>query len=125
MIPPVSVPDVTLGVYIDNRVDFEVAGRILDVIEKDLPSVKVVWAKMWEPEHSDVDGLLREIYKMPLDGADKILGLVQAPVGTMVAFLFVPVKLGATEAIHYDKAVSYTISQVAVHEVKHLLGWRH
>lgn len=125
MHPPSTVPEVTMGVYIDEAVQFETAGKILDTIERELPTVEVVWVKTWEPKHRDIDGLVKEIYHMPMHGADKILGLVKTPLGTLVAFAFVPVKLGATEAVNYDKAVSYTLAPIVVHEVKHLLGWRH
>jgi hypothetical protein len=125
MTPPGSVPEVTLGVYLDKNVSFADAGEILDSIKAKFPTIEIVWIETWEPTCSDVDCLMRAIYKKSLKGADKVLGLVETPVGVMVAFFFIPVKLGATEAINYDKAVSYTITPIAVHEVKHLLGWRH
>jgi hypothetical protein len=133
---------VALGIYADTRLDFDQVVSAVDRIRASVPGtrVKVLYVRPWEREGGTVDAMFRNVRRLPVHGADKVLCLVGRRAGDMIAAAVSPIyPLGKADAhrdpsrrryaVAYVEAVGldalFYVDQAAVHEFLHLLGDNH
>lgn len=126
--PKTMPPSIRLGLYVEDGISIIKAAQIFDEIRAALLDIGVetylAWLVPVERNGFGVDAKLDVVRKLPGRDADKVLLLVNPTASDIVMAALIPYPMGKAE-IGGDDAVAWDSGWVAVHEVLHLMGYRH
>jgi len=132
--PPQRVPELMrLGVYADNRLSDDQVAEVIADIQAALSMVEIMFVERCDQGGGDVDVIWHKTKALTRNGADCLLILATPSVTTRLLSTVVPVKHGVQRgktAVAYAEIASVEhailgVSGIAIHEVKHLLGYTH
>jgi len=129
---PEETRHLNLGIYADARLDQDEIVSVKDSIRAKFPTVSIMYCEPIEI-YGDVDKALQYAELVPDQGADAVLVLLEPEYSDYIRVFFLPTPQGAAQG---NRAVAFasatTVEQIfmedhsaVVHEMKHLLGWRH